>query len=160
SIVLIAATLSAAGCGKSDPAPAPATTTSTRATASASPATAPVVVHGVPIAIPVAPDKVVAIVNPDKRAPYSGPKAILRGKVRIDGDPPPDSGMKFSSKCRESPATYGKLFRVGLDHALADAMVAVTGYGERGFVPAAAESVKVDARGCATAKRTYSVTYG
>jgi hypothetical protein len=153
----------AAGCGKSDPTPAPATSSSTASSAArpkGTPGNAPVVVDGVMVAIPVPPEKVVTVVNPDKRAPYSGPKGTVRGKVRIDGDPPPDSGMKLSSKCKESAATYSKLFRVGLDNALADAMVAITGYGDRGFVPATEESVKVAARGCAPVKRTYSVTYG
>jgi hypothetical protein len=152
TLACIATGLALAACSKSDPAPA--------ATGSA-PASAPpvsTVVNGVPISIPLAADKVVAKVNHDKRAPYAGPKATLRGKVRMEGDPPPDTGLKFPANCRESEATYGKLFRLGLDKALADVMVTVTGYD--GFVPAESDVHKVTIHGCATGKRTYAVTYG
>lgn len=139
-------------------------TSSAASPSSASPASplgsasAPIESFGVPIAIPGDPAKVVAAVNGKHAAPHSGPKGTVKGKVRIEGDPPPDTNLKFSARCKEGPATYGKLFRKGLDNALADAMVAVTGYD--GFVPADGPAMKVPVRGCAANKRTVVMTYG
>ncbi len=113
---------------------------------------------GVPIGAPIRVEKVVAAVNPKHQAPYAGPRGTLKGTVRIEGDPPPDTGLKFPPKCKDSAATYGKLFRIGLDKALADVMVAVTGYD--GYVPAAGEAVKVAIHRCAPQKRTVVLTFG
>src|SRR5262249_23095212 len=129
--------------GKADPAPASSSST-----------------YGIPIGLPAGADKVVEAVNPLHKPPYSGPKGTLRGTVRIDGDPAPDSGLKFPQRCNDASATYGKLWRVGLDKALADTMVAVTGYGDRGFVPASDEVVKVTIHRCVPSSRTYVLTYG
>ncbi len=116
--------------------------------------------YGVPIGIPGPTDKIVSAVNPERQAPYAGPKGTLRGVVRIDGDPPPETGLKFPDRCKDSEAAYGKLFRVGLDKTLGDAIVAVTGYAERGFVPAAGEAYKVTIHNCVPSRRTYVITYG
>jgi hypothetical protein len=116
--------------------------------------------YGVMIGGPYAVEKVVAAVNPQHRAPYAGPKGTLRGTIRIDGDPPPDTKLKFREDCKESPVTFGKLFRVGLDKALADALVAVTQYADRGFVPAESEAVRVNLQNCVPDKLTYTLTYG
>lgn len=136
-------------------APSSATTTG-----AASPAASAVNLHGIALGIPAPADKVVAILDPKGDEPYSGPTGTLRGVVRISGDPSPETGVTFPPKCKESVATYGKLFRVGLDKVLADAMVAVTGYGDRGFVPERQEAAKLTIHGCATNKRTMAVTFG
>lgn len=154
-----------AGCGKGKQDAAPAGSASGAAPASSSNASGSASAmssahaYGVPVGIPLA-DQVVAVVNPKHQQPYTGPKGTLRGTVRIDGDPPPDSGLRFPRRCRDSEATYGKLFRTGLDNALADALVAVTGYGDRGYVPADDEAFKITLHRCVPSKRTYAVTFG
>ncbi len=144
------------GCGEGSPAAVGSASASASAPASASSASA----FGLHIGGSFPVDKVLAAVNPDRKPPYAGPKGTLKGTIRMDGDPPPDSGLKFIDRCKDSEAAYGKLFRVGLDKALADVLVTVTNYGDRGFVPAAEESVKVAIHRCAPTKLTYAVTYG
>jgi hypothetical protein len=107
---------------------------------------------------PVDPADVAKVVNPKNEAPYAGPTGTLRGTIRIDGDPSPDSNLKIAPNCGEGAATYGKLFRVGQDKALADALVAVTGYS--GFVPAKGDAAKITIHGCAFARRTLAATFG
>lgn len=135
---------------------APSASSAPRASASAS--SSAQVSFGVPIGIPLDAEKVVSVVNRSHATPYAGPKGTLKGKVRMEGDPAPPTNLKFPDRCREAPATYGKLFRVGLDGALADAMVAVTAYN--GFVPASGPAAKVPIRGCAPNKRTVVMTFG
>jgi hypothetical protein len=118
----------------------------------------PLANSGVPVGIPGGAAKVIALVNPEGKAPYSGPMGTLRGTVRIDGDPPPETGLTFPDRCRDSSAVYGKLFRIGLDKALADAIVGVTGYD--GFVPASSEAYRVTLRNCVPSRRTYVLTFG
>lgn len=101
---------------------------------------------------------VAKIVNPNGEPPYAGPVGVLRGVVRMEGDPSPSSDLAIPIGCGEGAATYGKLFRVGQDKALADAMVAVTGY--KGFVAAREEAKKVTLQGCAFNKRTVVATFG
>lgn len=154
--VLAAASLALlAGCGKGEGSKAqPA------ASASAS-AAAPVTSSAAELAArptPLDPAAVSKVVNPKSEAPYAGPTGTLRGVVRMDGDPSPESGLKFPAKCGEGAATYGRLFRVGQDKALADAMVAVTGY--QGYVPPRDEAKKVTIHGCAFNKRTVAATLG
>jgi hypothetical protein len=61
--------------------------------------------------------------------------------------------------CRgEAAATHGKLFRVGQDGVLADALVAVTGYD--GYVPPKDPAVKLTISGCSFARRTVALAYG
>jgi hypothetical protein len=98
--------------------------------------------------------------DPDHKPPYAGPTATLKGRVRVEGDAPPPAGIKFDAKCTEAAVTYGKLFRVGLDNALADAMVSVTRYADRGWVPPTEPVVKAGFRGCAAVQRTYVLTFG
>src|SRR4051794_9871631 len=111
-----------AGCGNGNsPAVQPAASGSAAAappSAAGSASAAPVNLHGAPVGIPIPGDKVVAVVDPEGKDPYAGPRGTLKGTLRIEGDPPPDTGLKFPDKCKESAATYGKLFRVGLDKAL------------------------------------------
>ena len=110
------------------------------------------------VAIPVDLEKVSAEVNPKKEPAYNGPTGTLKGTIRIEGDAPPDIPVKLTKGCGEAAATYGKLFRVGVGGALADAMVAVTGY--QGFVPAKEEALTFTIHGCALETKTIVATYG
>ncbi|WP_437693996.1 hypothetical protein [Sorangium sp. So ce176] len=104
-------------------------------------------------------ESVLAVMNPKRRAPYSGPTGTLRGRVTIKGDPPPDTGLSFPvGKCGEAAATYGRLFRVGQQRALADALVTVVNYS--GYVPEREEAEKVTIHGCAFSSRTVAMTFG
>jgi hypothetical protein len=145
------ASLALAGCGKGGAAKP----TAASASASAKPPSAAEVAAR---PTPLDPKEVAKIVNPKGEKPYAGKTGTLRGVVRMEGDPAPESGLKFPAECGEGAATYGRLFRVGPDNALADAMVAVTGYD--GFVPARDEAVKVTIHGCAFNKRTVVATFG
>ena len=152
-----------AACDHPGPAPAPPGSSSAAAPAAASgsaaaSAKAPVETYGVPVGIPGEATRVVEAVNGKHEKPYDGPKGTLKGRVRIEGDAPPETKLKFQASCKEASATYGKLFRVGLEQALADAMVTVTAY--KGYVPADSEVQKISIRGCAPQKRTIVATYG
>ncbi|MBI4951585.1 MAG: hypothetical protein HY908_06100 [Myxococcales bacterium] len=98
------------------------------------------------------------VVNPTGEKPYAGPTATLRGTVRVKGDPPPDMPERIPADCAAAAATHGKLFRVGQDGALADVLVAVTGYP--GYVPAEGPSRKMTIEGCAFSARTVGMTFG
>jgi hypothetical protein len=148
--------LAIAGCDRGH-APAPAGSAAPAAAPSGSAGTA-VDTGGVPVGIPGDPAKVIEVVNPKHEKPYAGPTGTVRGRVRIEGDPPPDTGLKFPPNCKDAAATYGKLFRVGLENALADAMVAVTGYS--GYVPAPGPAAKATIHGCAVNRRTVVMTFG
>jgi hypothetical protein len=115
--------------------------------------------HGIPVGVPFPPDAIVKALDPKGVAPYAGPTGTLRGTVHVAGDAPPTvPGLKIKPQCGEAQATYGKLFRVGLEKTLADVLVAVTGYD--GFVPAASDTMKMTIHGCAMARRTIAATYG
>lgn len=139
------------------PASAASAASSGSASASASASAAPV---DVVVGIPYPAEKVGQAVNPRNVPAYKGPTGTLRGTVRIEGDAPPDVDVSFPARpCRgEAAATHGKLFRVGQGGALADALVAVTGY--EGYVPPASEAVKMTISHCALSTRTVVMTYG
>jgi hypothetical protein len=149
------------GCDHPGPTPAPSASGSAHpagAGSAAASAKVPVETFGVPVGIPGDAAKIVEAVNRRHDKPYDGPKGTLKGRLRMEGDAPPDTNLKFQASCKEAAATYGKLFRVGLEQALADTMVTVTGY--KGFVPADAEVQKISIHGCAAPKRTIVATYG
>lgn len=162
--------LSLAACGNNaSPDGAPQSSASARASAGSVPVTsassaipapsASVDTHGIPIGIPYPVEKILAAVNPKGAAPYKGPTGTLKGTIHIEGDAPPTvTGLKIPSNCGEASATYGKLFRVGLEKTLADVLVAVTGFG--GIVPAEGEAEKITIHGCALARRTIAATFG
>ncbi|AKT39903.1 hypothetical protein [Chondromyces crocatus] len=109
--------------------------------------------------IPLAPDVISKVVNPKNEAPYSGPTGTLKGRVTIKGSPPPETPHTYPvGKCGEAAATYGRLFRVGQDNTLADALVSVIGYS--GYVPAKEKAAKITIHGCAFARRTVAATFG
>src|SRR3954463_15281220 len=87
-------------CGNKGDAPA----TSGAPAASAS---AKVSFKGVVVGIPVPAEKVAKVVDPDGVGPYAGEKGTLKGTVRMEGDPSPDSGLKVPAKCGEAVVTYG-----------------------------------------------------
>jgi hypothetical protein len=154
---LLLAALLAAGCQSPSTGPAPS--------GSASSALPPPLAGSAPkgsaealAGIPVADAEVAKVVNPLAAAPYAGPTATLKGRIRIEGDPPPSQAVEAPEGCGEAAATYGKLFRVGQDGALADVLVTVTGYD--GFVPAKEPAVKTQIHGCAFTRRTVAMTFG
>src|SRR5262249_30062623 len=104
------------------------------------------------------PKKIAEAVNPKGEEAYTGPFGTLSGRVTITGDPPPDTSFKYDKRCAEGEATFHKLFRVGTDNALADALVTATNYGK--FVPASAQTVKATIHGCAPRARTVALTFG
>ncbi|MBW2455869.1 MAG: hypothetical protein JRI68_15240 [Deltaproteobacteria bacterium] len=90
--------------------------------------------------------------------PYQGPSGTLRGTIKITGDEPPQTTHQYPKECAPAVATYGKLFRVGQEGQLADALVAVTHYD--GYVPPKEEAVKVTIKDCAYSTRTVALTTG
>jgi hypothetical protein len=110
------------------------------------------------VGIPKTVEEVEKVINPNGDKPYAGKTGTLKGKITIKGDPPPEVKLEFPKECEPARATYGKLFRVGEGGALADALVAVTGY--EGFVPVEKPLVPVSMKGCAFDQTSYSVTFG
>ena len=154
TFVAIAAT-AVVGCDK--PAASCAASSASAAVAVAPSASGPPVTH----AIPVAEDKVRAVVNPKGDKPYAGPTGNVAGVVRYRGPKPKmrdDVLAKIRAKCDASKMVYGPEFRVGADGALADVLVAVTGYD--GYLPARSEAKRVDVSGCAFDRRTVVAMFG
>ncbi len=90
---------------------------------------------------------------------YKGPTGTLSGTIRIKGDPPPEHAFTYPKECGGAAATYGKLFRVGLEGStLADAIVAVTKYA--GFVAPKQDKVAITIRNCSYSTRSIAVTDG
>jgi hypothetical protein len=146
----IVAGLATLGCERSKPRkPAPA------ASASVAKIPAPVA-SGLPD-----PAYVSAIVNPDGMAAYDGPTGTVRGRVVATGDTAPELAAvlaKIPAHCTGGRETYGRLFREGSGRALADALVAVTGY--KGYVPERDPAVRIDAKGCSFGTKTIAMTLG
>lgn len=139
---------------------APPSTSAPAVASAAATASASAVPVDVVVGIPYPADKIGKVVNPRNIARYTGPTGTLRGTVRIQGDAPPDVAVTLPRRpCRgEAAATHGKLFRTGPQGALADALVAVTGYA--GYVPPREQAVKLTIHGCSFARRTVVLTYG
>ena len=115
----------------------------------------------VPVGIPVDAGIVKAVVDPAGAGPHSGPTATVFGTVTISGDPAPtlnDVIAQIPEECQSSKQYWGKLFREGKGRALADVLVAVTGY--KGYVPAPGVAVPVSAERCKFDTRTIAVTFG
>lgn len=108
--------------------------------------------------------KVRALLNPSGLPAYQGATGSVEGTITVRGAPPPaTTGAKADfSRCPEASETYGSAFRVSPSgdgvRALADAIVAVTGY--EGFVPAKSDHVTVSFEGCAYDRRTVLMTFG
>jgi hypothetical protein len=107
------------------------------------------------------PDVVSKIVNPNAEAAHVGPRGRVVGRVVATGDPAPDQPdvvKKIPPECSGGREAYGKLFREGPGRALADAIVAVTGY--KGYVPESEPTVNATAKDCFWGTRTFAVTFG
>lgn len=107
---------------------------------------------------------VAAKVNPEDLPPYDGPTGSVEGTISVTGDPPIAAVFDFS-RCPQAEAIWGKSFREGDPvpssagaRALADAVVAVTGY--KGYVPAKDEAKQIDIEGCGYKARTAVLTFG
>jgi hypothetical protein len=138
-------------------APSPKATQSAPSMDSAAPFVPPA-----PVASGLPDPKAVSVaVNPLGEKAYAGPVGIVRGRVVAKGDPPPDQPAvvaKAPANCTAGREAYGKLFRVGPEHGLADALVAVTGF--KGYVPERAPAQRVKAKDCFFGTRTLALTYG
>lgn len=157
TIVGISALVCAASACKTQPTPTPMGSSSTPL-ASSAPPTKPV------NAIPVTSAAVMAAVNPNGLAPYSGPTGTVEGTIFVTGDPaPPQMGTSFDG-CPAAATVYGKQFREGAPlpdgrRPLADAMVGITGYS--GFyLPEGHEAQRVTIDNCAYSQRTVVLTLG
>jgi hypothetical protein len=136
----------------------PSRTTAPSASASVAPAPS--------LAAPIAsglpdPELVSSIVNPNKEAAYTGPTGTVRGRVVVKGDKAPDVPQvlaKVPDTCPVARQAYGKLSREGPGRALADVLVAVTGY--KGYVPERAPAQLVEAKDCFFGTRTIALTFG
>ena len=154
------ALLGLVACGrKPDPA-ASSASGSGAARASAAPS---VFKPAAPVAsgLPVQPEQVSRVVNPDNAPAYSGPTGSVRGVVTASGDLPPVATAhlaQIKDDCPEARDAYGHVFREGMVRSLADVLVAVTGYS--GYVPAREPKQTVSARGCAFSTRTVALTFG
>lgn len=115
-------------------------------------------------ATPLPAASVEAYVNPGHLPPYTGPTGSVEGTIRVDGPPSPDmKGVDFST-CPAAAHMYAKVFREGPPgpdgtRALADAIVAVTGYSGY-FVPERSEATTLAIEDCAFAARTVAMTFG
>jgi hypothetical protein len=149
--LIASALVAACAKDKSNPTAAPS------ASAKPAPSLAAPVASGVPD-----PELISSFVNPNKEAPYSGPTGTVRGRVVVKGDKAPDVPQVLAKIPSSCPAAareaYGKLFREGPGRALADVLVAVTGY--KGYVPERASSQRVEAKDCFFGTRTLALTFG
>lgn len=115
-------------------------------------------------ATPTPTASIAAAVNPKKLPAYAGPTGSVEGTITVTGDPSPVVGGDFS-RCPDGERTYGHAFREGSPKApggarwLADAVVAVTGYGDF-FVQEKDEAEEVAIAGCAFSTRTVTMTFG
>jgi hypothetical protein len=111
--------------------------------------------------VPIDPNEVSAAVNPDGKAAYSGPAGTIEGRIVATGDAAvelPDVVSKIDDKCGAARPFYGKLFREGEGRALADVLVAVTGYRE--YIPAREPAQRFVAKDCTFETRTIALTFG
>lgn len=141
-------------CAKDKPSPTSAPS------ASASVAPAPSLAAPIASGLPD-PELVSSTVNPNKEAAYNGPTGTVRGRVVVTGDKSPDVPQvlaKIPDTCPVAREAYGKLFREGPGRALADVLVAVTGY--KGYVPEREPSQLVIAKDCSFGTRTIALTFG
>lgn len=111
--------------------------------------------------LPGALDQVSKAVNPENVPAYTGPTGSVKGVISATGDAPPLATAyvaKIKGACPDARETYGHVFREGMMRALADVLVAVTGY--EGYVPETQPKQIVAARGCAYSTRTVALTFG
>jgi len=153
------------GCGKQRAESRPAGASS----ASLAPSSVASVGSAVPVTLPAPvasglpdPKAISDVVNPRGEQAYAGPAGTVRGRVVVKGDPAParpEVLAKIPATCGTAARDgYGKLFREGPGRALADVLVAVTGF--KGYVPERASAQRVVAKDCFYGTRTLALTYG
>jgi hypothetical protein len=111
--------------------------------------------------LPGDPSAVSKVVNPKGMKAFDGATATVRGVVRASGDASvdrPDLVAKVGADCAEAKAFFAPALREGPGRTLADVLVTVTGY--EGYVPPAAEKLKLEAEGCTFGTRTIALTFG
>jgi hypothetical protein len=104
---------------------------------------------------------VAAAVNPDGKPAYAGPVGIVEGRIVATGDPPfeqPEVAAQIPDTCKGARPFYATIFREGEGRALADVLVAITGYRE--YIPAREPMQKFVAKGCTFGTRTIALTLG
>lgn len=113
-------------------------------------------------ASPIPTASVAAAVNPGKLPAYTGETGSVEGTITVKGAPAPDTPFK-DYKCPDAAKIWGKAFREGADtgkgRALADAIVAVTGY-EGFYIPEKREAETITIEGCGFTQRTLTLTFG
>lgn len=113
---------------------------------------------------PVPAASIAAAVNPQKLPAYTGPTGSVEGTIFVTGDPAPKTPANFKM-CPAGEQIYGHAFRDGTAKApgeprwLADAVVAVTGYGNF-YVPERQEAKELAIKDCGFSTRTVTMTYG
>ncbi len=114
--------------------------------------------------LPIPAASVAKMVNPHGLPAYVGPTGSVEGTITVTGDPAPTVSASFAP-CPDAEKTHGRAFREGAPAKpggprwLADAVVAITGYGNF-FIPEKDEAVVVEIRGCSLTKRTVTMTFG
>lgn len=111
--------------------------------------------------LPGSLDQVSKAVNPENVPAYTGPTGSVKGVISATGDEAPAATAyvaKIKGACPDARETYGHVFREGMMRALADVLVAVTGY--EGYVPETQAKQTIAARGCAYSTRTVALTFG
>src|SRR5205085_3109430 len=96
---------------------------------------------------PVPTASVTKMLNPDSLPAYTGPTGSVEGTVTIKGLKAAATPGDFH-KCPDAEKSYGVLFREGEGRALADVVIAITGY-EGFYVPEKEETKQIVIRGCA-----------
>lgn len=107
--------------------------------------------------------EVAKALNPENLPEYKGDTGSIEGTISVDGDPPLPTPADFS-RCPAAEKTWGTSYREGPPtdggaRALADAVVAITGY-KGFFVPEKSEAKQVTIEGCAYTTRTVTLTFG
>jgi len=111
--------------------------------------------------VPIDPKALSDAVNPDGKPAYSGPVGEVEGRIVAKGDAPieqPEIAQQIPEKCKSARPFYAKVFREGEGRALADVLVAVTGYHE--YIPAREPAKRFVAKDCAFDTRTIALTIG
>jgi hypothetical protein len=115
-------------------------------------------------ATPIPTASVAKMVNPQSLPAYAGPTGSVEGTITVTGEPAPETPADFH-RCPDAAKIYGHAFREGEPKTpkgprwLADAVVAVTGYGDF-YVQEQNEAEEVTIEGCGFSRRTVTMTFG
>lgn len=156
-ISLLALAFGAAGCGDGCSKPQLAVSDAAPV-ATTVPDAAPINVTPLPTA------SIAKMVNPQNLPAYAGPTGSVEGTIYVTGDPAPETPADFN-RCPDAVKSYGHAFREGEAKTpggprwLADAVVAVTGYGNF-YVQEKDEAEEITIEGCGLSRRTVTMTFG